>query len=289
MRGGAAACGLVIGLLVPASPVTVPVTRALEWTPPKSYQLGQAVVIPAQPNLFQVRLSGRLMSYLDKQKVWLGIAPQGQVALHFWWQTRSGAELSEAVVPTESLKLEEAGALRLPATVWKKVNDPKTEARAHDRKILREIMNDFSGELQTSCWQTPLKSRITSSFGSPRRLPDGYSYFHGGEDRRAAVGTLVRAAGAGRVAFAGEMVVPGNNVVINHGGGWFTRYLHFSKTLIQTGANVKAGQEIGLSGASGRVEAPHLHWEIVWKGIAAAPEHFLPEWARLCDPRLASR
>lgn len=289
MIGRAAISGLVLGLLWPATQLTSYPIRALTWQPPASYPLGDAVVVPKISGLNEVWLSGRKMSYLPKQEVWLGIAPQGQVALHFWWQGQNGLELSEIIIKTESLKLDQAGALRLPAAVWKKVNDPKTDERVRDRKILAAIMNDFSGELQTNCWQAPMKSRITSPFGSPRRLPDGYTYYHGGEDRRAMIGTTVKAAGGGRVAFSGEMVVPGNNVIINHGGGWFTRYLHFSKTLTEVDKVVVAGEKIGLSGASGRVEAPHLHWEIVWKGIAADPARFLPAWERLCDPKLASR
>lgn len=289
MIGRAAISGLVLGLFWPAQHLTVHKTRPLTWVPPENYHIGQPVLVPAQQDLFEVRVSGRAMSFLPKQQVWLGVAPQGQVALTFWWHGRDGVEVSEVIVKTESLKLDQAGALRLPAAVWKKVNDPKTEERARDRKILGEIMNDFSGQLENTCWQTPLKSKITSSFGSPRKLPDGYTYYHSGEDRRAMIGTKVRAAGGGRVAFSGPMVVPGNNVVISHGGGWFSRYLHFSETHVQKDAQVHAGDIIGLSGASGRVEAPHLHWEIVWKGIAADPGRFLPEWERLCDPTLASR
>ncbi|MGE0761643.1 MAG: M23 family metallopeptidase [Bdellovibrionales bacterium] len=294
MNERAAIYGLLLGLIWPASQLTVHHDRPFAWTAPKSYYLGDAVLIPHLPSLQEVRLSGRRMSFLPKQQMWLGVAPQGQVALTFFWQPDESwargwlspdkIEFSEKVIPTQSARLDTAGELRLPASVWKKVNDLQNEQRARDRQTLSQIMNDFSGELETSCWQTPLKSRITSNFGSPRRLPNGHAYFHGGEDRRAAVGTPVMAAGAGQVAFAGEMVVPGVNVVIRHGGGWFTRYLHFSKTAIETGHEVKAGQKIGFSGASGRVEAPHLHWEIVWQGIVADPGRFLQAWARLCDP-----
>lgn len=278
----------IAGLLSPSIHVADSKTESaapvvIEWNGPDQYQMGDAVVVPDLPGVKSVWLGGRPMTHLPKRKVWLGVAPAGNVGLVF--HMHKTREMAEKVIQVISPKLEPKSTLRIPAEVWKKVTDGQEVKRARDRAILKEILSDYSGEFTTDCWQAPLKSSITSPFGSPRRLPDGHAYHHSGEDRRAGVGTPVKASGAGRVAFAGSMVLPGINVVLSHGDGWFSRYMHFQKLKVGKGARVKTGQVIGLSGASGRVEAPHLHWEILWKGIPANPARFLQDLARLCDPK----
>ena len=252
----------------------------MDWEPPAAYHMGEAVVVPKLPGVKAVRLGGRPMTYLPLKEVWLGVAPHGNVGLIFHLGKR---QIAEIVVPVISPPIKSAKDLHLPKSVWEKVMDGQEERRAKDRAILRRVMNDFKGKLRTSCWKLPLNSFITSKFGSPRRLKNGQSYRHSGEDRRAAAGTPIKAVGDGRVAFAGEMLLAGLNVVLSHGDGWFSRYLHFSKLEVSDGADVKAGQVIGYSGASGRVQAPHLHWEILWRGIPADPARFLPAWEHLCD------
>jgi len=257
-------------------------TITIDWQAPENYQMGDAVVVPDLPGVKSVWLGGRPMTYLPKRQVWLGVAPKGNVGLVFHMQKRR--EMAEKVIKVISPPLEPRSTLRIPAQVWKKVTDGQEARRAKDRETLKKILSDYSGKFVPTCWSPPMKSSITSAFGSPRRLPDGYAYYHLGEDRRAAVGTPIKAAADGKVVFAGEMVLPGINVVLGHGDGWFSRYMHFKQLKVGRGKQVKAGHVIGLSGASGRVEAPHLHWEILWKGIPANPARFLRDWERLCDP-----
>lgn len=252
----------------------------VSWTPPKSYNMGDAVIVPALEGVKSIWLGARPMTYVPTKKVWLGVAPFGNVGLVFHLGKRATAEM---VIPVHAPPIKSASDLHIPKKVWQKVMDGQEEQRAQDRKILRKVLNEFKGTLRTVCWKPPVRGSVTSKFASPRRLQDGQTYHHSGQDHRAAVGTNVRAMGDGRVVYAGEMVLPGINVVLAHGEGWFSRYLHFSALKVGTGAHVKAGQVIGLSGASGRVEAPHLHWEILWRGIPANPASFLLSWARLCD------
>ena len=68
------------------------------------------------------------------------------------------------------------------------------------------------------------------------------------------------ASGPGVIALAEELYYSGNTVIIDHGGGLFTIYAHLSRIDAEVGATVRAGDPIGLSGATGRVTGPHLHW-----------------------------
>ena len=105
--------------------------------------------------------------------------------------------------------------------------------------------------------------KVTSGFGQRG------SEFHEGVDLHAPTGTAVYAAQAGRVIYAGTKIKGyGRLIVIKHDRGISTVYAHNSKILVKHGDHVKIGQKIAMSGKSGHVSGPHLHFEIR-KGVAA--------------------
>ena len=86
-----------------------------------------------------------------------------------------------------------------------------------------------------------------------------------------ARGASVRAANRGVVALVADLYLSGTTVLIDHGAGLVTGYLHLSRTLVAVGDTVTRGQEIGEVGASGRVTGPHLHWLAAYGGITFDP------------------
>jgi len=86
--------------------------------------------------------------------------------------------------------------------------------------------------------------------------------FHGGVDLQAPSGTPVRAAAAGTVAFAGTQGDYGNLVVVNHSGGYQTRYAQLQTIAVRKGQRVQPETLLGTVGASGKAQTPHLHFEI---------------------------
>lgn len=106
----------------------------------------------------------------------------------------------------------------------------------------------------------PVPGEPTSTFGKKRFFNGKPRSPHPGLDLRAAPGTPVHASGAGKVVIAEELYYSGNVVIIDHGGGLFTLYAHLSEIGVAEGDVVEAGDEVGLSGATGRVTGPHLHW-----------------------------
>jgi murein DD-endopeptidase MepM/ murein hydrolase activator NlpD len=116
---------------------------------------------------------------------------------------------------------------------------------------------------------------ITSSFGyrvDPFLKKPGY---HSGIDMRAAEGSPVSAAGAGKVSHAGTKGGYGLMVEITHGDGLKTRYAHLSAVNVTLGQIVNAGDAIGLVGSTGRSTGPHLHYEAVRNGEPVDPAKFL--------------
>jgi murein DD-endopeptidase MepM/ murein hydrolase activator NlpD len=98
---------------------------------------------------------------------------------------------------------------------------------------------------------------------------------HKGMDFRAASGTQVRAGNSGVVVLARPLYYEGNCVVIDHGQGLFTISMHLSRIDVQEGQRVATGERLGLSGATGRVTGPHLHWAVRWQGAYLDPAKVL--------------
>ncbi len=117
--------------------------------------------------------------------------------------------------------------------------------------------------------RAPLNFLYVSSKFNPKRFHPILKRVkaHRGIDYRAATGTPVYAAGDGKVIKAGYDKYNGNYVFIQHGEKYVTKYLHFSKRKVRRGQRVKQGQTIGLVGATGLAEAPHLHYEFLVNGV----------------------
>ncbi|MFB7293994.1 M23 family metallopeptidase [Actinacidiphila glaucinigra] len=116
-----------------------------------------------------------------------------------------------------------------------------------------------AGRAALGGWVVP----VAGSIGTPYRATSGLwsSGYHTGVDFVASTGTPVHAAGAGTVVEAGWGGSYGNNIVIRHADGMYTQYGHLSSLGVSVGQTVSAGQQIGLSGATGNVTGPHLHFE----------------------------
>ncbi|GAB4012836.1 MAG: hypothetical protein Fur0010_09010 [Bdellovibrio sp.] len=115
-------------------------------------------------------------------------------------------------------------------------------------------------------FELPIKADVTSIYGSKRVFNNKKQTQHLGTDFRAPVGEIIRAANTGKVVVARDLFFTGNTVTIDHGLGIFTIYGHLSKLSTVEGEVVPKGAIIGLSGATGRVTGPHLHWGVKVNG-----------------------
>jgi len=129
---------------------------------------------------------------------------------------------------------------------------------------------DKNGEsLQRAFQREPIKGkyRLSSHFNAHRKHPvTGRVSPHNGTDWAVPVGTPIVSTGDGVVIMTRNHPYAGNYVVIQHGSTYKTRYLHLSKILVRKGQKVTRGQRIGLSGKTGRVTGPHIHYELIARG-----------------------
>jgi murein DD-endopeptidase MepM/ murein hydrolase activator NlpD len=161
---------------------------------------------------------------------------------------------------------------------------PKFVEPGHDE--MKQIEADgeikakvFAASADQPLWQgsfrAPVKASPTDSFGTRRTFNGKLDSIHKGMDFRAAKGTPVRAGNSGIVVLARPLYYEGNCVIIDHGLGLYTISMHLSHIDVQEGQHVATGDKLGLSGATGRVTGPHLHWAVRWQGAYLDPAKVL--------------
>lgn len=147
---------------------------------------------------------------------------------------------------------------------------------ARERKIIAKAYEAVRDTvMMEDTFRYPVeKKTITSPYGTRRVFNGQLRSFHGGLDLRAYEGTPLYAAQAGVVKLAQNLFFSGNQVLIEHGMGIHTGYSHMSRLYVKEGDEVSRGQLLGLSGATGRVTAAHLHWTVSVNGVGVSPLQF---------------
>jgi murein DD-endopeptidase MepM/ murein hydrolase activator NlpD len=113
----------------------------------------------------------------------------------------------------------------------------------------------------------PVEGRKSSEFGVRRMFNGEERSYHSGSDIAVPTGTPIVATNSGKVALVKSMFFGGNTVLIDHGQGVFSGYMHLSEFAVVQDEIVERGQLLGLAGATGRVTGPHLHWMLRVHGV----------------------
>lgn len=132
--------------------------------------------------------------------------------------------------------------------------------------------SDSRGWAQAFIW--PSRGRFSGRFGSQRIYRGGVpAAFHSGLDIAAGAGAAVVAPADGIVVLAPPPAfsLEGNLVIVDHGMGLSSAFLHLSSASVRVGERVRQGQAIGRVGMTGRATGPHLHWAVTWNGVKVDP------------------
>jgi len=213
-----------------------------------------------------------------KQKAWFALAGASQ-------ETKPGSypvRLSGVTASGEKISYEQPVWIlrqRYPKVILKvpgRYTAPPPEDLKkieEDKELKARLFKTISPEREwNGDFSAPVKAEISDVFGVQRVFNGAVKSTHQGLDFRVPTGTPVSAINEGTVLLARPMFFEGNCVVLDHGQGLLTLYLHFSEIAVKEGEHVAKGQRIGLSGGTGRATGPHLHLAVRWQGVYLNPQ-----------------
>lgn len=170
----------------------------------------------------------------------------------------------------KDLKAQENSIKAIEAEIKRQEEATKKKAEASGQTYKTQSIGDIK-----FIWPCPSSGRITSKFGARTSPTKGASSNHQGIDIGAPTGNNIVAAAGGTVVVSTYSYSAGNYVMINHGGGVYTVYMHASKLLCKVGDTVKQGQVIAKVGSTGYSTGPHLHFGIRVNGTYVNPSKYV--------------
>ncbi len=220
-------------------------------------------------------------SFDATQKAWFGLAGVSQETkpatypVHLHAETTSGETITYEQGITVLRQRYPKVMLKVPGRYT--APPPEDQKKiAEDKEVKARLFKTVSPDREwTGNFERPVKAEISDVFGVQRVFNGSVQSTHQGLDFRVPTGTPVAAVNSGTVLLARPLFFEGNCVVLDHGQGLLTLYLHFSEILVKEGDQVAKGQRIGLSGGTGRATGPHLHLAVRWQGVYLNPEIML--------------
>jgi murein DD-endopeptidase MepM/ murein hydrolase activator NlpD len=253
-----------------------------------------AKLVNGSPVLFRVKpprrvesLSGSWLghdipfSYDAVSKTWFALAGVGfEMAPGKYSLTLTGeradAEKSKVTFSREfAVGAGKYPKIKVELGVERKFTEPTPEQQkeiAEGVEIKKDVLNRVTlGKEWSGSFTPAAEAAVSDVFGSERIFNGKTSSPHLGLDFRVPSGTPVHAMNDGTVLLARPLYFEGNFVVLDHGQGFLTLYLHLSEFKVKEGDRVKRGQVVGLSGGTGRATGPHLHVAVRWQGMYLDP------------------
>jgi murein DD-endopeptidase MepM/ murein hydrolase activator NlpD len=211
----------------------------------------------------------------------LSFAPDGQFFAAFDRDAGAAATLSATLANGRTVEV----ALPIAPRAWDiehvnaspTANVPSAEFTARRQPELerigaaRQVDTGSQGWRQRFIW--PASGRISGRFGSQRVYRGEPGSYHSGIDVAGGDRTVYVAPADGVVVLAADapFTLEGNLLIVDHGMGLYSAFLHSSQLLVRQGEAVRQGQPLGRIGMTGRATGPHLHWGLTWRGARLDP------------------
>ncbi|MBI4248830.1 MAG: M23 family metallopeptidase [Elusimicrobia bacterium] len=164
--------------------------------------------------------------------------------------------------------------LSMPKGKMALTQDPRIQEAA--ALIRSKLTLETADQLWKGKFGAPLRGRLTEIYGTRRRVNRNAAWrIHRGQDIAAKAGSPVQAPNAGEIVLTGAFPLQGKLVILNHGQGVSSLYMHLESIAVREGQRVEAGELIGAAGTTGFSSAPHLHWGLYLHGEAVDPQTWL--------------
>lgn len=263
--------GLALALLFAVCTLHTSLAHAAEAPQFNGRWLQGAALIGSVAPGSAVRFGGRTVSVSAQGRFVIGLAYDAPLVAEVLVTGADGVEQRhEYAVERRVYDVQKIGGLPQgmveppPAVLARIADDQKRVAAA---RVFDTPRSDFAERFR---W--PVPARVTGVYGSSRVLNGVQKQPHFGIDLAAAEGTKILAPAGGIVRMAHrDLYYTGGTIILDHGHGLNTAYLHLSKLEVQEGQEVRAGETIGRVGKTGRATGPHLCWRANWFDVRLDP------------------
>lgn len=251
--------------------VVVAPARADDIVFPSSVTQGALVIGKVAPGS-EVEYAGRALRVTGYGSVVFGVGRDEQGPLNVTVRSADGVATRIAIAvsarqwPTEHVDGVPPKTVDPPPAIAERIR--REQARVAAERARDDARADFA-----SVFIRPVEGRISGRFGNQRVYNGKAGSGHSGMDIAAPTGTPVKAPAAGVVTFAdADLYLTGGTVLLDHGHGVSSNFLHLSRIDVEVGERIAQGQIIGAVGATGRASGPHLHWGMNWFDVRVDPQ-----------------
>lgn len=264
------AAALLLGLPASARPTAPAAQPALPAAQPAleitgAIQPGGLLFVTAPPGTVALRVDGGAVPRAPDGRFLVGLPHDSAGTVVIEAERRAGPPVRTGLTVPERIyriqRLPALGTTDTPAHDWLERRNREVALITAAKHAAGAERGAASGYAQT--FVRPATGRITGVFGSRRMFGGLERPPHWGLDIANKTGTPVRAPADGIVRLAGgPYLIEGNMVVLDHGAGLITLYMHLHALAVQSGDRVRSGDRLGTIGTTGRSTGPHLHWEL---------------------------
>jgi murein DD-endopeptidase MepM/ murein hydrolase activator NlpD len=277
---------LVVSQVAFSATQQVALKSQVKWQPPRP--------VSGSPILFQVSAPAGAQSVsavwmnheviffrAAKTNFWYGLAGVSLETAPGTYDLRLTETLadSKSVETLQRIKISRAVYPKITVKVAKQYTEPSPEQLTEISADKNVKQMAFAAENPQRLWAgqfvAPIQAQVSDVFGTARVFNQQVQSRHQGLDYAAPSGTPVHAVNRGTVIMARPLFFEGNCVVVDHGQGLLSLYLHLSEFKVKEGEEIQTGQVIALSGGTGRASGPHLHLAIRWHGVYLDPRILL--------------
>jgi len=254
---------------------------------------GSPILLIVKPPMTLTSLNGSLLGHTfsfafdQKTKSWFAVAGISLETAPGKYPLELSGEAAPAkasrtpgkIAFTRTLAVARAKYPKIELSVEKKFTEPGPEELKEieeAQKVKKDYLSRVTpGREWAGKFSPPADAAISDVFGTQRVFNGEVKSSHQGLDFRVPTGTQVAAMNGGTVLLARPLYFEGDFIVLDHGQGLLTLYMHLSEFKVKEGEQVTRGQIIGLSGGSGRATGPHLHVAVRWQGTYLDPATLL--------------
>lgn len=197
------------------------------------------------------------------------------------YETKIASAQGEIDQYNADIKAQEEHMVRVEAEIRRKEEEARKAEEARRAEEAKKNQSSAGGDSTVKkgntnfIWPCPASGRISSAFGDRSSPTEGASTNHKGIDIPAPSGSSIVAAADGKVVISTYSYSAGNYIMIDHGGGLTTVYMHCSQLLVKEGETVKQGQTIAKVGSTGYSTGPHLHFGVRSGGSYVNPSGYV--------------